>query len=65
MRYEKYYLLLENLHSVCLGVRTHCDQISEYLGTNRFLSPDVPGFWPSKGFVSISFTWKDMREIGQ
>ena len=25
-----------------------------------FLRPDVPGFWPSKGFVDISLIWKDM-----
>lgn len=31
-------------------------------GANRFLSPDVPGFWPSKGLVDISFTWKAIRE---
>ena len=27
---------------------------------NRFLRPEVPGFWPSKGFVGTSFTVKDM-----
>jgi hypothetical protein len=28
--------------------------------TDRFLRPDVPGFWPSKGFVGTSETGKDM-----
>jgi hypothetical protein len=26
----------------------------------RFLSPDVPGFWPSNGFVEISLILIDM-----
>jgi hypothetical protein len=26
----------------------------------RFLNPEVPGFWPSNGFVKISLIWEDM-----
>ncbi len=30
------------------------------MGAHLFLRPEVPGFWPSKGFVGISLTWYDM-----
>jgi len=43
------HLLLEYLDSVLIDVSDSIDNINGlfYL----FLSPDVPGFWPSKGFV--------------
>jgi hypothetical protein len=46
------YLLLEHLHSamqLSVGHRKVTCAIP-----NLFLRPDVPGFWPSNGFVAIS-----------
>ena len=35
----------------------------EMAETNRLRRPDVPGFWPSNGFVAISLTGKDMKAV--
>ena len=31
--------------------------------SHRFLRPEVPGFWPSKGFVATDFTSEDMVDV--
>ena len=32
-------------------------------GPHRFLRPEVPGFWPSKGVVVMVFAWRDIVDV--
>lgn len=56
--------LLQNTE-IAYGLFEHLDPATRRLdgvernrggAANLFLSPDVPGFWPSKGVVGISLT---------
>ena len=56
---------VHDAHELGLALRTMpaTRDLASMAGAHRFLRPDVPGFWPSKGVVGTSFAWKAMAVV--